>query len=340
MITFVHASVLFLLLLVPLAIGFLIWRSRARLAARQKLAQSVLYNRLFADLSQRRRILKAGLWLGTLTMVIIALARPVWGTDLDIIETQGVSVVFLLDVSNSMAAQDLTPSRLEQAKLTIRDLFKGLEGNAVGLVLFAGTAVVQLPLTTDTLSAVTFLNPVSTDAITQQGTNIEEAIRQGLQLYDQTSPTSRIMVLMTDGENHDGDVNTAVQSAVESDVSIYTIGYGDPQGAPVPEFDIDGNIIDYKTDEGNNVILSRLNEEGLQAISEATGGIYQRASSSGIEVVNLINRIREAAADTLESRQQQRGVERFAIFGAIGLLLLSVEMLLSETRQRPDEQAA
>lgn len=333
---FVHASALLLLLLIPVMIGFLIWRTQVRFAAQWRLAQLSLHHRLFTQSSRQRRMLKFGLWLGATAMVIIALARPVWGIDLSVVETQGVSIVFLLDVSNSMASQDLTPNRLERAKLTIRDLFEELEGNAVGLVLFAGAAVVQLPLTTDTLSAVNFLNPVSTSAITQQGTNIEQAIIAGLRLFNPGSPSARIMVLMTDGENHDGNIDAALQGAAEAGVTIHTIGYGDPQGAPVPEFDILGNLIDYKTDDGNNLILSHLNEETLQVIAAETDGLYQRAGSSGIEVVNLANRIHQANVDTLENREQRRGVERFAIFGALALLLLSAEMLLPEVKQKPD----
>lgn len=328
--TFTTPAALALLIVVPLLATLLIWRIRLRQQLWATLAIPSRHAFLFPGVRTRRRFIKLGIWLAALTLLIIAIARPTWGSDLNIIETQGASIVFLLDVSNSMAAQDLIPNRLERAKLTIRDLFTELQGNEVGLVLFAGTAVVQLPLTTDTLSAVNFLNSVSTNAITQQGTDLESAVDMGRKLFDENSPSARMMVILTDGENHEGDTDRAVQAAIEDNIIIHAVGYGDPDGAPIPEFDASGNLIDYKTDAENNVILSRLDEATLEQIASSTGGIYQRATASGVEAVNLVNRIREADLSRLEVRQQQRGVERFGIFVLLALLLLTIEILIPE----------
>jgi len=331
--TFLSAGALLLLAILPLWILFFGWRGRARVAILRQLGEIELIGALFPQVSSARRRWKSALWLCALAALIIALARPVWGVDLDVVQTQGVSIMIVLDVSNSMEAQDILPNRLERAKLAIRDLFNGLAGNEIGLIVFAGTAFVQFPLTTDPVSAVTFLNSVSTESITRQGTAIEEALRLAIETFGEQSPAARIIVLMTDGENHEGNPLSAADKAAQEGITIHAIGYGDPdEGVPIPLVDRSGNIINYKTDQAGNVVLSRLGEEILQSIAEYSGGIYQRASASGVEITNLMNRIREAEAGDLGSRTETRGVERFGIFIALALLALSLEMLLPETR--------
>ena len=331
--TFLSAGALLLLAILPLWILFFGWRSRARVAILKQLGDIDLIGTLFPQVSGARRRWKSALWLCALAALIIALARPVWGVDLDVVQTQGVSVMIVLDVSNSMAAQDILPNRLERAKLAIRDLFDGLAGNEIGLIVFAGTAFVQFPLTTDPVSAVTFLNAVSTDSITRQGTAIEAALRLAMESFGEQSPAAHIIVLMTDGENHEGDPLHAADEAAQQGITIHAIGYGDPdEGVPIPVVDSSENIISYKTDEAGNVVLSKLDEDILKSIAECTGGTYQRASASGVEITNLMNQIHQAEAGDLGSRTETRGVERFGIFVALALLALSLEMLLPETR--------
>jgi Ca-activated chloride channel homolog len=331
--SFVNPSLLVFLIIVPVVVLFLVWRGRARLAALRRIGDAELTRVLAPQVSRSRRFWKAAFWIGSLGALIFALARPVWGVNLDVIETQGVAVMVVLDVSNSMEAEDVVPNRLERAKLTIRDLFERLEGNEIGLILFAGTAFVQFPLTTDTTSATSFLNAASTSAISRQGTAIESALRLAMDSFDDESPAARIIVLVTDGENHEGDTFSAVRDAADSGITIHVIGYGDPvEGAPVPVRDDAGNVVGYKSDRGGNVIFSRLDEPTLQSIADLTEGLYQRASANGIEIVNIVNRVNEAQTGSLESRTERRGVERFAIFVALALLALSVEILLPETK--------
>ncbi len=332
--TFNNASALILFILIPSLLIFIIWRERVRLFIRRELVSADLVNTLFPSVNSRLRVLKAIFWLLAIVALIVAMARPVWGVDLDVIETQGVSVVFALDVSNSMAADDLLPSRLDRAKLGIRDLFGALAGNEVGLVLFAGTAFIQLPLTTDTVSAVNFLNAAGVDSITQQGTDLQSAVDTAIKAFGENSPAARIIILMTDGENHEGGIEAVARQAETAGVTIHAIGYGKPEGSPVPILDENGAIIDYRTDENNNVIFSSLDEATLQQLTSLTGGYYQRATANGSEIVNLANRIQEVEAGLLDNRTQQRGVERFGIFVALALLALSIEIVLPETRER------
>lgn len=330
---FLSAGTLLLLAVLPLWIVFFAWRSRARLKILRQLGEVNLIAALYPQVSSARRRWKSALWLCSLAGLIVALARPVWGVDLEVVQTQGVSVMVVLDVSNSMEAQDIFPNRLARAKLAIRDLFNGLAGNEIGLIVFAGTAFVQFPLTTDPISAVTFLNAVSTDSISRQGTAIADALRLAVNTFGERSPAARIVVLMTDGENHEGDPLAAASEAAQEGITIHAIGFGDPnEGVPIPVVDMNGNIISYKSDLAGNVVLSRLDEEILKSIAERGGGFYQRANASGVEITNLIAQIRQVEAGDLGSRTEMRGVERFGIFVALALLALSLEMLLPETR--------
>jgi Ca-activated chloride channel family protein len=331
--TFANGSALLLLILLPSAIGLFLWRSRVRIAAMHAVGELVLTRELFAHVSSSQRRWKFALWLAALTAVIVALARPIWGIEMDVIQTEGVSVMVVLDVSNSMNAQDVLPSRIERAKLAIHDILDELAGNELGLILFAGEAFTQFPFTTDTFSAASFLNSVTTNAITRQGTAIESALRLAVDAFQNKSGTEEFIILITDGENLEGDPLPVANEAGQRGITIHAIGYGDPvDGAPVPVLDEAGNIADFKKDRFGQVVVSRLDETILQEIAEQTGGLYQRASPGGIEIVNLINRINEAEAGELGSRTESHGVERFGIFVALALLALSLEILLPETR--------
>jgi Ca-activated chloride channel homolog len=329
---FINPAFLLLLILLPIAITFLIWRERLRREKWLRMGDFSLVAGLTPQISQTRRYLKSGLWLVALGFVIIALARPVWGQEVQIVETQGVSVMVVLDVSNSMNARDVAPSRLERAKLSLNDLFTGLVGNEVGLILFAGDAFVQFPLTVDTTSASTFLKAVSSDAITRQGTDIDSALRLAIDSLQFRARSQQFIILVTDGENHDGDPSQAADLAAEQNITIHTIGYGNPDGAQIPLLDAAGNEIGFRTDSAGNIVLSKLDETTLELIAQGTGGIYQRASSSGEDIANLIASINQAEASDLGTRFEGPGVERFGIFVALALAALSLEMLLSDVR--------
>jgi Ca-activated chloride channel family protein len=316
------------------------WRTQARRAALARVGDPALVQELAGQVSERQRAWKSGLWMASVAALIVALAGPAWGADAEVVEAQGIAVVVVLDVSASMDALDVTPSRLERAKLAIRDLLNEGAGNLFGLVLFAGDAFVQFPLTSDADSAVTFVDAASSRSISRQGTVIEDALRLGLAVIDERIAGDGIIVLMTDGENHEGDPLAAAQSAAERGVTIHVIGYGTPEGTTIPVYDVNGQIVNYKSDRGGNIVLSKLNEPVLQDIAAATGGIYQRASENRVEIVNLLNVIAEAQGDVLERRLQTRAVERFALFVGLALLALSVERLLPETRREQVKEGA
>jgi Ca-activated chloride channel family protein len=328
--TFLNTPALILLLVLPAAVGLFVWRARERQRTEGSLGNPELVSALIGRISSTRRVVKAVLWLVAAGSLIFALARPVWGVDVDTIEAQGVSVMVVLDVSASMDAQDVTPSRLERAKLELRQLFDRLAGNEVGLVLFAGTAFVQFPLTTDVTSMGTFLSAATTQSITQQGTDLASALRLSMQAFDQASTAQRYIIVASDGENLEGDPLRAADEAEAQGIVIDTLGFGGTEGAPIPVRDEAGNIVTYKADQSGTLVLSALNETDLKAIAERTGGTYQHASGTD-EVSRLADAINQTSASSLASRTQTRNVERFGIFVALALLALTLEILLPET---------
>ncbi|MBZ0300700.1 MAG: VWA domain-containing protein [Anaerolineae bacterium] len=333
-ISFLNPGALLLLLLLPLLGVFFVWRQLVQQRRLLRLGDLDLVRPPMDRQQGRAGTFRSSIWLLACVCVVVALARPVWGVNTDVVEVQGVSVVVVLDVSNSMGAQDLLPSRLERAKLGLYGLFDGLRGNEVGLVVFAGTAFIQFPLTTDIDSATAFLNAVDSGSITQQGTVIDEALHLALGMFDEQRPSGRLIVLVTDGENQEGDVQPAVDEAVQKGVTIDTLGYGSVEGAPVPIFSDSGEIVAYKADSSGQMVVSRLDEPLLQHIAEQTGGLYQRGGASGAEITNLVRVINQAETGLLDNRVEARSVERYELFVLAAAILLAVEMLLVRFRRQ------
>jgi Ca-activated chloride channel family protein len=322
------------LLLIPALVVFFIWRERVRQKAIRQIGNTDLMPELDPPAEFRRRVLKTVLWLFAAVSLVIALARPVWGIDFDIVETQGASVMFVLDVSRSMDTQDVLPSRLERAKLSLEEMVKGLAGNELGVVLFARSAFVQFPLTTDMASAETFVKGVTTDSISQQGTDISAALRLALDSLNAAKSSRRTLVLMSDGENLQGDPLAIAAEAAQQDITIDTIGYGETTGAPIPIRNQHGQPTAYKSDSSGNLVLSALDEASLRAIAAQGGGFYQHASSNGAEALQIIDRINQGGTSTLDRSIQSHEVERFEIFVALALLAFSMEIGVFDRRWR------
>ncbi len=338
---FENTPAFLLLLILPLMIGLFLWRDRVRSQRlRQLAAPEALASLTEAGVATTDRRWRFVLWLLTITALIIALAQPVFGVDAEVIETRGLAIVVVLDVSASMDAQDLQPSRLERAKLAIRDLFNEADGNLFGLVLFAGDAFVQVPLTSDLDSALTFVDAASTRSITRQGTAIDDALRLALATFDERISSASIIVLMTDGENQtQNDPAAVARIAAERGATVHVLGFGTEEGDVIPVMDASGRVIEYRTDRGNNLVITRLNEPLLEAIAAAGNGQYQRLTDSGVEVVNLQNTIAGVETELLASRYQTRPVPRFEIFVGLALSMLTIEMLWNrftpQARSRP-----
>ena len=317
---------LYALAALPALMVFVRWALARRAASVRLIGDPVLVERLSMAASRRMRILRLILWFVGVALIIVALARPQWGSDIEIVEQRGVQVMVALDISRSMLAQDVKPTRLDRAKLEISDLISRLDGDEVGIVLFSGASFIQFPLTSDYATARAYLNHASPDSITRQGTVIAEAIETAMAGFSNQRAGQKIIVIMTDGENHEGDPITAAQLAAGEGAVIYTVGFGSPEGEPVPEYDEQGNITGNRRDAQGRVITSKLDEAALQHIAENGGGRYFRAADRGA-IAGLVDEIQSFQDQSLQSEFNQKKVERFQLFllaGALSLVLAKV----------------
>ena len=287
------------------------------------------------------RLARFSLWFVGVALIVVALSRPQWGSEIEIVEQRGVQLMVVLDVSRSMLSEDVKPTRLDRAKLEISDLISQLKGDTVGIVLFSGASFIQFPLTADYATARTYLSSAGPHAITRQGTAIGEAIATAMGGFNDLRVSQKVIIIMTDGENHEGDPFEAAGEAAAEGAVIYTVGFGSPEGVPVPAYDEQGNVIGYRQDAEGQPVLSRLDEGALQRIAEAGGGRYFRADTPGA-MGGLIGEVESLQDESLQSELNERKVERFQIFllaGALSLLLAEL-LIKSRRRQRTIVQGA
>jgi len=329
--TFLSPISLLLLITLPIMAGFLLWRMRVGRNKLMRLGDRALGLANHHPTNIRVKLL---LWIVAIAMLIIAMARPIWGVTSEAIEADGLAVIIVLDISQSMDAQDITPSRLTRAKLIISDLIENLPNVYVGMVVFAGEAYIQLPLTTDNRSALTFLNAVNTQAITQQGTALGSALDEALGLRDDRITQKTIMLVVSDGENHEGNPLIPAEEAKQAGIVIHTIGIGTPNGAEIPIRDEFGAIIGSKNDAFGNVVITRLDEAPLRQIATLTDGIYRLATIGGAEIGDVLGEINAIREEQVRVQIQSRGAERFNVFVALALIVLGIESLIPQKRRR------
>lgn len=332
---FEQAIFLILLILIPLFAVFFVWRAIARASIMRPIGDKELIAALSSQISPFRRQLKSILWLIALTTLILAMARPTWGVEQEIIRTDGVQIIFAIDISRSMNANDVTPTRLTRARLDVLDLMTALDGNDMGIVLFAWESFTYMPLTYDLNAAEVFLNGISTDMVTAQGTNIPAAIERAMGSFETRSQAQKVIVLITDGESHEGDAIVAAQVAAEENIIIYTIGYGTESGSSIPFFNATGDLMAYHT-SGGQIVNTTLNISLLQDIANETGGFYIPGS---VDKEPLIADIQTLESGDIGEQVITRPIERFSLFVAMALAALSFEMLLPETRREDNDVA-
>lgn len=318
------------LILIPALALLMVYANRRRHAVLARLGNPALVKRLGASVNWRGRRWQTGLWFASIVLLLFSLARPQWGEDVQVVERTGVQVMVALDVSESMLAEDIKPNRLSRAKLEISDLMSRLGGDEVGLVLFSGASFIQFPLTSDYTTAKSFLDSARPGVISKPGTNIGDAVRTALTGFDENSNSQRVIVLITDGEAHDAEAISAVQQAADEGVIFYTIGFGSPEGVPIPEMDAGGNVVGYKTDRNGETVLSRLDEETLQTIATTGNGQFYRASASGTELDALVAELNQLQQGEIGSQLEVRRIERYQIFLALSLVLLVISMLIPD----------
>ena len=309
------------------------WALRDRRRALERLADAALLPQLAEQVDWRARALKAALLTLGMFFLLVALMGPQWGFRWQEIKRRGVDVVLALDVSKSMLAQDLKPSRLERAKLAIQELVPMAQGSRIGLVAFAGTSFVQCPLTVDHDALLLTLEELDADSIPRGGTAIANAIRDSLKVFASSAPDSRALIIMTDGESHEGDALSAAADAAKQGVKIFTVGVGTLEGELVPITDAQGNQTFLK-DRAGRTVKSRLEEGLLQQIALETGGSYIRATPTSFGLDRLYrDRIATLYQQEFESTMKKQYELRFQWALAAALLLLTGEPLISDRRR-------
>jgi tetratricopeptide (TPR) repeat protein len=332
MLRFAHPDCLWALALLPmLALVFLMLNARRKKDLATFVAPT-LWRTLVPEMSGGKRLVKQALHLLALGFLVLAAANPQVGTRLEEVQRRGIDIIVTLDVSLSMKAEDIRPNRLAKAKRDVSQLLRKLRGDRVGLVVFAGEAYVQFPLTADYSAADLFINAVDVDAVPTPGTAIGKAIELALRSFRDDVPTQKAIIVVSDGEDTEGDVNSAVEKANKHGVRIYSIGMGTPDGGPIPIVNAAGVRTDYKRDRAGSIVLTRLDETTLQQIALATKGAYRRATSGGNEIDEVFDELDRLEKAELGSMQVAGYEDRFQYPLAVALLLLLVEMMISERR--------
>jgi Ca-activated chloride channel family protein len=332
MIRFGHPLFLWFLVFIPLWAGVLIWAFYRRRAASSAFVSPRLVDQIAYSLSWSRLKWKSGLWVAAWLLLIIGLTDPQVGTRVEEVKREGIDIVIALDVSNSMLCQDLSPSRLENAKHEIQSFISGLKGDRVGLVAFAGSAIIHCPLTTDYGAAKLLTRVLDTDLVSEQGTALADALDMAKQALKSEEKGSRVIVIISDGEDHEEQAVDAAKDAAKQGIRIYTIGMGTSQGAPIPVKNAKGGTQDFKRDASGNIVVTRLNEVLLRQVAEAGDGEYYRASQSGQELEAIWDQIAQMEKRELGKKQYTSFEDRFQYFVLPGLLLLLMEFFLSERK--------
>jgi Ca-activated chloride channel homolog len=329
---FANTEYLYLLLLVPLIIAIWIINSYRRRRALIKLGDTELVKSLMPDLSSYRPFVKLIFQVLAVILLTIVLARPQFGSKVEEVKRQGIEVIIALDVSNSMLAGDIQPSRLERAKQAISRLVESLSEDKIGLIVFAGDAYTQIPVTTDYISAKMFLSTISPQIVPKQGTAIGSAIDLGMRSFSQGDNKSRALIIITDGENLEDDPVAKAKEAAEKGIIIYTIGIGSTEGVPI-SVNSNGRTDFLKDPEGNTVI-SRLDENILRDIAIAANGKYVRANNSNIGLDQIFEDIRKLKKQELEGTVYTEYNDQFQFFAGFALLLLFIDFLIMERKNR------
>ena len=327
MLRFEDPIYLWMLLIIPILVlmRFIVWRKRKRNL--RKFGDPSLLKEMMPDVSKYRPTIKFCLLLSAITILIFMIARPQVGSKISHEKREGIEVLIALDISNSMLAQDVIPSRLEKSKLLIEDLVDHFTNDKVGLVVFAGDAFVQLPITNDYVSAKMFLQNINPSLITTQGTDLARAISLSQSCFTQREHIGRAIIVITDGEDHEGGALEAAREAYKKGINVFILGVGTSKGAPIP----DGNG-GYLKDNSGQTVLSALNEHMCQQVAKAGNGVYIHVdnTSDAQERLNKeLSKLQSGISDTVVYSEYN---EQFQIFGIILLLLLIVETILLESR--------
>jgi Ca-activated chloride channel homolog len=329
---FANPDFLYLLLLLPVILILFIIDCIRKKRALLRFGNSGLVKSLIPEMSRIRPLIKIILQITAISAGIIMLARPQFGSKIEDVKKQGVEVIIALDVSNSMLAEDIQPDRLTRAKQAISRLVDNLDNDKIGLIVFAGDAYTQIPVTTDYVSAKMFLSTINPDMVPKQGTAIGAAISLGIRSFSPGEGKSKAMIIITDGENHEDDPVKNAEEASKAGIVIHTIGIGSTEGVPVPML-INGKK-EYLKDRDGNTVITKLDEDILKKIAISASGSYVRASNSNIGLDEIFSEIKKMKKQELESSMYTEYNDQFQIFAAIALFILLVDFMVMDRKNR------
>ena len=330
MFRFANPEYFYLLFALPVLTVIYIYAVVTRKKAIKKYGNPTLIAQLMPEVSTKRQHLKFLTLLAALSVLIFVIAGPQFGSKLETVKRQGIEIMICLDVSNSMMSGDVQPNRLERAKQMLSRMTDTFTDDKVGLIVFAGEAFTQLPITSDYISAKMFLSSISTSMVPTQGTAIGAAINLALRSFTPSETSSKTILIITDGENHEDDAVKAALSAAERGIKINVVGIGTPQGAPIPI----GGANNFLKDTEGNVVVTRLNEQMCQEIAAAGKGIYVRADNTNTALRTLQNEIDQMDKAELDSKIYSEFDEQFHVLAWVVLVLLLIEFVLLERKNR------
>jgi Ca-activated chloride channel homolog len=330
---FAKTYYLFFLLIIPVFVLFYLllgkWK-RKKIAA---FGDTSVIMQLMPDISGVKPMIKLIMRMLALAFVILAIARPQTGAKLEKKNHKGVELMILLDVSNSMLAQDIKPSRLERAKLAIEKLMDQLENDKIGIIVFAGKPYIQLPITTDYAAGKLFLSTVSTDMVPTQGTAIGAAIEMAMNSFNYSDKTkNKAIIVISDGENHEDDAVTAAKAAADKGVYVHTIGIGSADGSPIPISEKTGS--EYKKDSEGKTVITKLNESMLQEIATAGQGVYLHATTADVGLTKVMDEIDKMEKKEYDEKSYSDYEDQFQYFIAFAIIILLWELFIFERRSK------
>jgi Ca-activated chloride channel family protein len=330
---FENQELLHLLWGVIVLIAFFVWTVKYKQVLLKRFGNLEILQKLMRSYSPRRRNFKYFLIILSYIFFVIALANPQIGKKLEEYKREGVDIIVALDVSASMLAEDIIPNRLEKAKHEVGKLIDILEGDRIGLIAFAGIAHVQCPLTLDYSAAKLFLSIMDPDLIPQPGTAIGDALRKSLTAFNTEERKHKVLILITDGEDHESDPLEAAKEAEQEGILIYTVGIGSAQGVPIPVYNNSGSQTGFKKDKAGNVVTTKLDVITLQKIAYETGGKYYLASAGEAELDEIYAEISEMEKKELSSKRFSQYEDRFQFFLVLGLILMVIEIFVPEGKR-------
>ncbi|MFH1159694.1 MAG: VWA domain-containing protein [bacterium] len=330
MFRFAHITYFYLLVLIPAFIALFAWMMIWRKRALQRFGEPAVISRLLPDMANSKLILKFVLAMLAFGLLVFVLAGPQTGSRLEKVERKGIDLIIALDVSNSMLAQDIKPNRIERSKQAISRLIDKLEGDRIGLIVFAGKAYTQLPITTDYAAAKLFVSTINPGIVPTQGTAIGDAIDLAIQTFGE-SKKNKAIIIISDGEDHQGSVLEQAELAASKGIAIYTIGMGLPEGGPIPVYN--GNaLVGFKKDKKGNAIVSKLDETLLQQIATIGKGMYIRATNSETGLNKVFDDINAIQKSEIESKQFSDFENQFQYFLAVALIIMILDLFIFEKK--------